>query len=115
MEPKDNSRWFCYILYIGKKYTLSLCTTDWYMLSRLFIDTYYNCTPLQGMNILKYNSTCNNKIINIIVLTESIEDSLENINFNYNYVFDSDLSQYSKEIIIYISGFVAKKLLSILY
>lgn len=34
--------------------------------------------------------------------------------FDYDYVFNFNLSQYSKEVVIYISGFAAKKIFSII-
>jgi len=74
-----------------------------------------NCIPLQNINILKCTSNTNKKITdhkNESVLTSLKESNSENITFDHDYVFHSNLSQYSKEIVIYISGFVAKKVLS---
>lgn len=34
--------------------------------------------------------------------------------FDHDYVFNFNLSQYSKEVVIHISGFVAKKIFSII-
>lgn len=73
-----------------------------------------NCIPLQYINILKCSSTSNKKKTDNTdknVVTEKLITFGENSHFDHDYVFHSNLSQYSKEIVIYISGFIAKTLL----
>lgn len=73
-----------------------------------------NCISLENINILKCSSnTCNknNNKTNENVLNKISKDFEKNITFDHDYVFNYNISQYSKEIVIWINGFVSKKLI----
>lgn len=77
-----------------------------------------NCVPLQSINILHCSSniykTKHKDSNNKSALTTNLEKMYsETVECDHDYVFNYNLSQYSKEIVIYISGFVAKKLSTI--
>jgi len=61
-----------------------------------------------NLSNIKKNETFENKTISMDILEK---DSPKNVTFDHDYNFDYNLSQYSKEVVIYISGFIAKKLL----
>lgn len=84
-----------------------------------------NCIPLDHIDILHYSSSDPIKVINNSSNNnyDNIVDSEENSIIHNNFVSDHDYitcqnnyiySDFSKEVIIYIAGFVAHKLTSVL-
>lgn len=80
-----------------------------------------NCIPLEDIDILHYSSTDPIKVLNnnsIGISSDAIidENNVENINsfiMDHDYIGNNSeysISQFSKEIIIYIAGFVVYKL-----
>jgi len=61
-----------------------------------------NCVPLQDINILKCSSNTSNKInmndTNNNILNKTSKNFEENVTFDHDYVFNYNLSQYSKEM-----------------
>jgi len=82
-----------------------------------------NCIPLENIKILNYSSSdpvkmINNSTFNHNVDLDSIEENIKDVN---NFIHDHDylcnpnsynFSNFTKEIIIYIAGFVVHKLSS---
>jgi len=80
-----------------------------------------NCIPLEDIDILHYSSTDPIKVLNnnsIGISSDAIidEDNVKDINsfiMDHDYIGNSSsdsLSQFTKEIIIYVAGFVVHKL-----
>lgn len=80
-----------------------------------------NCIPLEDIDILHYSSTDPIKVLNnnsIGISSDAIidENNVNNINsfiLDHDYIVntsENSLSQFTKEIIIYIAGFVVHKL-----
>lgn len=75
-----------------------------------------NCIPLEEISILTCNSTVSKKPEKTIVNDETIKPAAEiSISINsaltdHSYVNDYNLSEFATNIVIYISGFVCKKL-----
>lgn len=75
-----------------------------------------NCIPLEEISILTCNSTVNKKPEKTIVNNENTKPAVKtSISTNcaltdHNYIYDYNISEFAKNIVVYISGFVCKKL-----
>lgn len=74
-----------------------------------------NCLPLDDIRILhtsqpKYIETINNTSQKAKLLSENELESTEIEYFDHDYVFSPNLSDFSEMIVVYIAGFVVRKL-----
>jgi len=77
-----------------------------------------NCVPLSQINILnclsskqKPEDQINNSCSSVSFLEKTFKDKeVENIDHDHDYFSANTLSQYCKEVVIYIAGFVSRKL-----
>lgn len=78
-----------------------------------------NCVPLSQIDILNYPSSKqkpedhinNNCSSSLGFLEKTFGNDAKNINHDHDYFFtNTTLSQYSEEVVIYIAGFVSRKL-----
>lgn len=75
-----------------------------------------NCIPLEEISILTCNSTVSKKLEKTVVNDESYITSYRNQYFknsaltDHDYVYDYNISKFAKNVVVYISGFICKKL-----
>jgi len=75
-----------------------------------------NCIPLEKIRILTCTSTVRKKSEKTIVNDESIKPvaetsiSINDVLTDHSYVYDYNISEFAKNIVVYIGGFICKKL-----